>query len=98
MPSTPHIVVVGLGIVGSSIAATLAENRLRVTAPEQFGPLHERGSSHGDTRIYRRIPHEGNLYADLAAASWAGWRRWRALAGGRLFVGWGGRDSGPARR
>jgi sarcosine oxidase len=50
MASEPYVIVLGLGIAGSSIAAALAQRGMRVTAIEQFAPLHERGSSHGDTR------------------------------------------------
>lgn len=90
-----HVIVLGLGLAGSAIAATLAERGHRVTALEQFGPLHERGSSHGDTRIYRRVPHEGPAYVPLAATSWEGWRRWGALAGEELLVACGGLQAGP---
>lgn len=91
-----HIAVLGLGLAGSSIAATLAERGHRVTAIEQFAALHERGSSHGDTRIYRRVPHEGPQYVPLAATSWDGWRRWGGLAGEDLLVACGGIQAGPA--
>jgi sarcosine oxidase len=95
MPAQPHVLVLGLGIAGSSIAATLAANQCRVTAFEQFAPLHERGSSHGDTRIYRRIPHEGPAYVDMASASWDGWRNWGTAFGEDLLVACGGVDAGP---
>lgn len=95
MPAKPHVVVLGLGIVGSSIAATLAERGFRVTGMEQFSPLHERGSSHGDTRIFRRVPHEGAVYVNLAAASYDGWQAWNRSAGEALFLACGGMDAGP---
>jgi sarcosine oxidase len=91
----PHVLIVGLGITGSAIAATLAAARVRVTALEQFTPLHDRGSSHGDTRIYRRVPHEGPLYVDMATSSWEGWQEWNKLAGEKLLVDCGGIDAGP---
>jgi sarcosine oxidase len=95
MPAQPHVIVLGLGIAGSSIAATLAERGFRVTGIEQFSALHERGSSHGDTRIFRRVPHEGDVYVHMAAASLEGWRAWSRLAEDRLFVECGGIDAGP---
>ena len=76
MPANPHVIVLGLGIAGSSIAATLAMRGFRVTGIEQFSPLHERGSSHGDTRIFRSVPHEGAVYVNMAAASYDGWNAW----------------------
>jgi len=95
MPANPHVVVLGLGIAGSSIAATLAMRGFRVTGIEQFSPLHERGSSHGDTRIFRRVPHEGAVYVGMAAASYEGWQAWNRVAKEPLFIECGGMDAGP---
>lgn len=95
MSAQPHVLVLGLGIVGSSIAATLAEKGFPVTAVEQFTALHERGSSHGDSRIYRRVPHEGPVYVEMAARCWDGWKRWGERAGEDLLVACGGIDAGP---
>jgi sarcosine oxidase len=95
MPAKPHVIVLGLGIAGSSIAATLASRGFHVTAIEQFSPLHERGSSHGDTRIYRRVPHEGEVYVQMAAASYDGWKTWNQQAGEALFLECGSIDAGP---
>ena len=95
MADRPHILVLGLGITGSAIAATLAEDGCRVTAFEQFSPLHERGSSHGDTRIFRRVPREGPAYVELASISWDGWHAWGRLAGDDLLGACGGIDAGP---
>jgi sarcosine oxidase len=97
MSMQPHVIVLGLGIAGSSIAATLASRRFRVTAIEQFSALHERGSSHGDTRIFRRVPHEGDVYVKMASASFDGWRAWNRMAKEKLFVECGGIDAGPAQ-
>jgi sarcosine oxidase len=90
-----HVIVLGLGVAGSSIAATLAHRGFRVTGIEQFSPLHERGSSHGDTRIFRRVPHEGPVYVEMATASFQGWHAWNRMAGDTLFVECGGIDAGP---
>jgi sarcosine oxidase len=84
-----------LGIAGSSIAATLAGKGFRVTGIEQFSPLHERGSSHGDTRIFRRVPHECEAYVQMAGESFDGWKAWNRLASEELFVPCGGIDAGP---
>jgi sarcosine oxidase len=96
MSKRPTIIVLGLGITGSSITARLAQTGFPVTGIEQFAPLHERGSSHGDTRIYRRVPHEGEVYVDLAGRSLEGWHNWSAAAGEKLIVECGGIDAGPA--
>jgi sarcosine oxidase len=93
----PHVIVLGLGVAGSSIAAALASLGFRVTGIEQFSPLHERGSSHGDTRIFRRVPHEGDVYVKMARASFDGWRAWNRMSKDELFVECGGIDAGPAQ-
>src|SRR5216684_1682193 len=95
MPTQQHVIILGLGIAGSSIAATLASRGYRVTAIEQFSPLHERGSSHGDTRIFRPVPHEGPVYVAMAKASQPGWRAWNQAAGEDLYLECGGIDAGP---
>lgn len=82
--------IVGLGIVGLSAAARLAELGHEVHGFEQFDLLHDRGSSHGDTRIFRRHPFEGEVYVDLAAKAYDGWHRWSAEAGEALFMETGG--------
>lgn len=89
-----RVVVLGLGIVGSSITAALAVRGYTVSAFDQFGPLHERGSSHGDTRIFRRVPHEGSVYVTLAERSYEGWQAWNRLAQAQLFWECGGIDAG----
>jgi sarcosine oxidase len=99
MPTQPSVIVLGLGIAGSSIAAALSSRGLRVTAVEQFAPLHDRGSSHGDTRIFRRVPHEGAVYVEMAEVSLRGWRSWnqawRKADGEDLYLQSGGIDAGP---
>jgi len=95
MPTKPSVIVLGLGIAGSSITATLASRGFRVTAIEQWSPLHDRGSSHGDTRIFRRVPHEGSIYVEMAEVSLRGWQAWNDAAGEDLYRQSGGIDAGP---
>jgi len=95
MAAKQSVIVLGLGIAGSSIAAALATRGHHVTAIEQFGPLNDRGSSHGDTRIYRRVPHEGNVYVEMANISQQGWRAWNKASGDNLYLECGGIDAGP---
>src|ERR1700735_131265 len=95
MAIEPRVIVLGLGVAGSSIAATLASRGFRVTGIEQFSALHERGSSHGDTRIFRRVPHEGEVYVEMAAMSYQGWQAWNRINREELFLECGGIDAGP---
>jgi sarcosine oxidase len=89
------VAVVGLGIAGLSIAARLALAGHEVIGLERFEPLHRRGSSHGDTRIFRLTPGEGELYVRLARRSAALWRLWEGFAAQPLIEWTGGFMAGP---
>ncbi|GGQ55358.1 N-methyl-L-tryptophan oxidase [Couchioplanes azureus] len=91
---TYDAVVVGLGIMGASALWQLARRGLRVLGVEAGGPLHELGSSHGQTRIFRRAYWEGDQYVPLLNRSYAGWMELAdathdsiAVRTGGLFVG-----------
>jgi len=47
------VVVIGLGVMGSAALHRLAARGVRVLGIEQHEPGHDRGSSHGTTRIIR---------------------------------------------
>lgn len=74
------VVVLGLGIHGSASAYELASRGHDVVAIERFDPGHERGSSHGATRMVRRAyPHP--VWNDLVDRAYRGWARWGTAAG-----------------
>jgi sarcosine oxidase len=89
------IAVVGLGIAGLSICARLALAGHDVYGFDQFEPMHERGSSHGDTRIMRLTPGEGEIYVNLARRAGAMWRAWEGLADRPLIEWTSGLMAGP---
>ncbi|HWA01472.1 MAG TPA: FAD-dependent oxidoreductase [Caulobacterales bacterium] len=90
-----RIAVIGLGIAGLSIAARLAQAGHGVEAFEQFELAHARGSSHGDTRIIRMTPGEGEPYIELARRAAPLWRVWEHEHG-RPLIDWiGGVMAGP---
>lgn len=89
------VAVVGLGIAGLSICARLALAGHDVFGFEQFEPMHELGSSHGDTRIMRLTPGEGELYVGLARRAGEMWRAWEGLAGRPLIEWTSGLMAGP---
>lgn len=89
------VAVVGLGIAGLSICARLALAGHDVSGFEQFEPMHENGSSHGDTRIMRLTPGEGEVYVQLARRAAPQWRTWEGLAGRPLIEWTGGLMAGP---
>lgn len=96
------VVVVGLGGAGSSAAFHLSAAGLKVLGLEQFGPLHDRGSSHGRTRIYRTAYFEGEAYVPLVRRAQQLWHELQGFARERIIQRTGGltlgRPDGPTVR
>lgn len=67
-------VVVGLGASGSAALYQLARRGQQVLGIEQFSPGHDRGSSHGHTRIIRFGYFEHPSYVPLARLAHGMWR------------------------
>jgi len=59
------VIVAGLGGMGSAAAFHLAARGQRVLGLERFGPAHDRGASHGGSRITRQSYFEGPEYVPL---------------------------------
>ncbi|MDT5193490.1 MAG: sarcosine oxidase, partial [Mycobacterium sp.] len=53
MTESYDVIVIGLGGMGSSAAYPLARRGQRVLGLEKFTPAHDKGSSHGGSRIIR---------------------------------------------
>lgn len=68
------VIVVGLGAMGSAAAWQLARRGARVLGIDRHAPPHDRGSSHGLTRVTREAVGEGEAYAPLVRRSHAIWR------------------------
>jgi sarcosine oxidase len=66
-------IVVGLGGMGSAAAFELARRGRRVLGLEQFRPGHDRGSSHGRTRIIRQAYYEHPSYVPLVRRAYERW-------------------------
>ncbi|NBO92056.1 MAG: N-methyl-L-tryptophan oxidase [Planctomycetia bacterium] len=66
-------IVIGLGAMGLSAAWQLSRRGQRVLGLEQFGLAHDRGSSHGQTRIIRQAYYEHPDYVPLARRAYEGW-------------------------
>jgi len=88
-------IVIGLGGMGSAAAYHLATRGRRVLGLEQFEPLHERGSSHGLTRIIRLAYHEDPSYVPLLRRAYELWHDLETDAGERLLVTTGSLEGGP---
>ncbi len=68
------VVVLGVGGIGSATVYHLARRGLRVLGIDQFSPGHDRGSSHGETRVIRKAYFEHPDYVPLARTSFDLWR------------------------
>jgi sarcosine oxidase len=68
------VAVLGLGGMGSAVAAHAARRGLRVAGFEQFPLVHDRGSSTGRTRIIRKAYFEDAAYVPLLERAYILWR------------------------
>jgi sarcosine oxidase len=84
------VIVVGLGAMGSAVAGQLAQRGLRVIGVDRFQPPHDRGSTHGETRITRLAIGEGAEYVPLVRRSHELWRELEAATGARVLEQVGG--------
>ena len=76
--------------MGSAIALELAKQGKRVLGLERFGPVHDRGSSHGESRIIRQAYFESPDYVPLAIESYEMWRAIEKEADTELMIIVGG--------
>ena len=67
------VIVVGVGGMGSSTVAHLARRGVRVLGLEQYDIPHERGSSHGLSRIIRLAYFEHPAYVSLLHRAYELW-------------------------
>ena len=74
MAPDADVVVIGLGGMGSAVAAHLARRGRRVVGLEQFEPVHDRGSSHGGSRIIRQAYFEHPAYVPLVLRAYELWQ------------------------
>ncbi len=89
-------IVIGLGGMGSAALFHLARRGARVLGLEQFDIAHDRGSSHGQSRIIRLAYAEHPDYVPLLRRAYELWRALEALAHEKLLVVTGGIDAGAA--
>jgi len=84
------VIVVGLGAMGSAALYQLSKHDARVLGIDQFDPPHDRGSSHGETRLTRLGIGEGRHYVPFAIRSHEIWRELEAATGEKLLTVTGG--------
>lgn len=88
-------IVIGTGGVGSAALQELAGRGMRVLGIDRFDPPHDRGSTHGQTRIIRQAYFEHPDYVPLAKRSYELWARLERDFGERLFEPVGLLEVGP---
>ena len=63
--TVPHVIVIGIGGVGAFALRALARRGVSVLGIEAFQVGHDRGSSHGGTRVFRHAYFEHADYVPL---------------------------------
>jgi sarcosine oxidase len=89
------VIVLGIGAMGSAALYHLAKRGRRCLGLEQFNIPHDRGSSHGITRIIRLAYYEHPSYVPLLRRSYELWRELETHANSRLLHITGSVDAGP---
>lgn len=89
-------IVVGVGGVGSAVLCHLARRGMRVLGLDRFPPGHDRGSSHGSTRIIRQAYFEHADYVPLLVRAWQLWAELADTCGRPLLDEVGLIQVGPA--
>ncbi len=80
------VVILGVGGMGSAALFELARRGRRVLGLERFAPGHDRGSSHGQTRVIRKAYYEHPDYVPLLCRAYERWYDLEQRCGRRLFV------------
>ena len=91
------VIVVGLGAMGSSAAYHLAKRGARVLGLEAFSPAHDKGSSHGESRIIRQAYFEDPAYVLLVLRAYQLWKELEAESNQDLLNVTGGVAIGSLR-
>ncbi len=80
------VIVLGVGGMGASACAALAARGARVVGLDRFPPAHDRGSSHGATRLIRQAYFEHPDYVPLLLDAYALWQALEEASGRRLLM------------
>lgn len=94
MAESHDVVVLGVGGMGSAVTYELAKRGLSVVGIERNSIGHDRGSSHGLSRIIRLAYFEHPSYVPLLKRAFALWRELEAESGQTLLHVTGAIDAG----
>lgn len=95
MAARYDVIILGLGAMGAATAMQLTKRGLRVLGLEQFDFAHDKGSSHGQSRIIRLSYFEHPDYVPLLQRAYENWRTFEADTGAQLLHEVGGIYLGP---
>ncbi len=93
--ATWDVIVIGLGGVGSATAFHLAAAGYRVLGIDQYHAAHDRGSSHGKTRIIRQAYFEHPAYVPLLRRAYELWNLVEQQSHTKLYYRTGLVEMGP---
>ena len=74
-PERHEAIVVGLGAMGSAALRSLAARGIRALGLDRHEPGHDRGSSHGRSRVIRQAYFEHPDYVPLLREAYEGYER-----------------------
>jgi sarcosine oxidase len=89
------VIVIGLGGMGSAAAYHLAARGQRVLGLDRFGPAHDKGSSHGGSRMTRQSYFEDPGYVPLLLRAYELWDALARDSGRDVIALTGGLMIGP---
>ena len=92
---TYDVIVLGTGGVGSAAAFHLAQRGKRVLGLDRFPGGHDRGSSHGQTRIIRKAYFEHSDYVPLLNRAYELWAELEEFSMEKLYHEVGLVEIGP---
>ena len=72
--------------MGSATTYALAQRGVRVIGIDRFEPPHDRGSSHGESRVIRMSYFEDPAYVPLLQLAFAHWRGLESYTGERVLT------------
>ena len=78
-------IVIGLGAMGSSACCHLARRGLKVLGLDQHSLAHDRGSSHGETRLIPRLILKSPTMCRCSAGAFELWTQLEGQYGEALF-------------
>src|SRR5215207_5632620 len=84
--NTYDVIVIGVGGWGSAALRQLARRGVSVCGIEQFAIGHDRGSSHGDSRIIRMAYFAHPDYVPLLRRAYTLWRELESECGVEIMT------------